>query len=158
MNRQVRNRRLRLVVREIVLGLSGGTGRREEGSFFGECGIEVVWSFGLWRSFGALASPAATLLDVDDMSPMHEAVNDGGGKGRVAQHLAPLFHREVAGDDGGLSLVPGFDEVEEETGILRLGREVSKVIEDEQVEACQASDEAVGGVVGQGGVEVGQHA
>ena len=55
-------------------------------------------------------------LEADDLSVMQKAIEESACRGRVAEHLAPVFHRAIGGDQNRsglisagtkLSIVPG---------------------------------------------------
>jgi len=114
---------------------------------------QLGWALLVWRSVRPLGAIGAPPLDVDDMSPLHQAVDEGRGQGGVAQRLPPLVDAEIAGEDEGMFVVTGIDEVEEERRILGPGREMTQVVDDEQIDAAQTCDEGIDAMVGQSGIK-----
>ena len=63
-----------------------------------------------------LTKPIAVASDVDDVTVMHEAIDEGRGHDIIAEDLAPLLEAFVAREDRGRVFVPPRHELEEEHG------------------------------------------
>src|SRR6185437_11057470 len=60
---------------------------------------------------GAVAQAVAAAGDGDHLGVVQEAVEDGGGGGHVADELAPVLQRAVAGHHGRADLVASHDDL-----------------------------------------------
>src|ERR1035438_7406955 len=83
----------------------------------------------------SLAVGAAHALagEVEAVGVVNEAVEDGVGEGRIADDVAPLIDRDLAGDEGGAPSVAVLEDLEQ-VDALRLGEDLqSPVVEDEQM-------------------------
>ena len=69
------------------------------------------------------------------MGVVNEAVEDGVGIGRIADHLVPLLDRKLAGDDGRAAAVALFEDFEEIVPRVGIERFETPVVEDEQIDA-----------------------
>ena len=67
------------------------------------------------------------------MGVVDEAVEDGVGVGRVADHLVPFVDGELAGDDGGAAAVAFFEDLEEIVAGAGVERFEAPVVEDEEM-------------------------
>ena len=71
------------------------------------------------------------------MSVVNEAVEDGVGEGRIADDLAPLLDRNLAGDDRGSELM-GILEDFEEIALLGFGeRRQAPIVQDQELERAK---------------------
>ena len=53
------------------------------------------------RELGVLPETVAVAADVDDVTVMHQAIDERGGHHFIAKDFAPRFEAFVAGQDGG---------------------------------------------------------
>ena len=70
---------------------------------------------------------------------MDEPVEYGVGVSRLGDHLMPLRHRELAGDDGGAAAVALFQDFEEIVTGLIVERLEPPIIEDQELGAAERS-------------------
>src|SRR6202047_176401 len=79
----------------------------------------VLLAVGFWRevTFGSILSgwhwsgPAQAVPgEIDAMGVVHEAVEDGVGIGRVADHLVPFVDGDLAGEEGRAAAVAFFED------------------------------------------------
>ena len=71
------------------------------------------------------------------MGVVDDAVEDGVGDGRFADHVVPLSNGKLGGDQGRFSFVALLEDFEQIEPLL-IGQGMgSPVIEDEQLDACQ---------------------
>ena len=61
-----------------------------------------------------LPQAVALALDGDDVAVVQQAVQDGGGQHGVPEHLAPIAHGLVAGQDHAPPLVAAVHELEQQ--------------------------------------------
>ncbi len=64
---------------------------------------------------------------------MHQSVDDGDDADRIRKHLTPFGKRTVGGDDGRLEFITAIDDVEQQIGVAASVREISDLINDQQV-------------------------
>ena len=87
---------------------------------------------------------------------MAKSIQGGGAEQLVWEGIAPFAEVEVAGDDGGSTLIAFCDQVME---VLIMGRTQwfqPEVVDDEQRYACQIHELALVGVGGPGGMQAAQ--
>src|SRR3546814_21073216 len=80
-----------------------------------------------------LAEPIAVTADCDHGAVVQQAIQDGGGDHRVAEHRAPLGDRAVRGEQDRAALVTPADQLEEQGGGVRLERTVAELVDDQQL-------------------------
>src|SRR3989344_2891403 len=66
-----------------------------------------------------------------------EAVEDGVGQGRIADHLVPLLDGDLAGDEGGSAAVAILEDFQEIDALGLGGHRQAPVVGDEQIDAGQ---------------------
>jgi len=71
-----------------------------------------------------------------------DAVADGVGEGGIAQVVVPMFRVELAGHDGGSGFLAVLEHLEKIASILIGDRRNREVVEDEHVDAGNASEHA----------------
>jgi hypothetical protein len=91
----------------------------------------------MWFCRAALAQALAGELDA--IGVVQETVEDGVGDGGIADDLVPAIHGQLAGDDGGASLVAILDDLEQVAALLVVELLGSPVVEDEQVGPGEAA-------------------
>src|SRR5512134_362921 len=96
----------------------------------------------------------ALALEVDDLGLGEEAIEDGGGRGDVAEEGAPVLGRPVGGDHGGRLLVPANEDLEEVLGGAGPEALHAEVFDHEQVDLGETLDELLALVKGLGLEEV----
>ena len=64
-----------------------------------------------------------------------ETVENGVGDGGIGDDLVPVIHGNLAGDDGGATLMPVVDDLEEIAALVAGERSYSPVVEDEKFDA-----------------------
>jgi hypothetical protein len=72
-------------------------------------------------------------LDIDDVTVLGEAVDEGRDAGGAGEDGGPLLEGEVGGDDGGALLVAAGDDGVEAVGGAAVGGEVAELVEDEEM-------------------------
>ncbi len=70
--------------------------------------------------------------DVDDVTVMHETVDQGARHDIIPKDLAPVLEARVAREDGGGALVAAAHELQEEHGAGPRAREVAELVHDEE--------------------------
>src|SRR3546814_8558401 len=80
-----------------------------------------------------LAEPIAVTADCDHGAVVQQAIQDGGGDHRVAEHRAPLGDRAVRGEQDRAALVTPADQLEEQVGGVRIERQVAELVDDQQL-------------------------
>src|ERR1700738_3115522 len=97
-----------------------------------------------WRevTFGSILSgwhwsgPAQAVPgEIDAMGVVHEAVEDGVGIGRVADHLVPFVDGDLAGEEGRAAAVAFFEDFIEIAAGAGVERVESPIVENEQLGA-----------------------
>ena len=83
------------------------------------------WGFGQAFSFAHGFSLEGNLVRVVD-----EAVEDGVGQGGVANDLVPVVDGNLAGDEGGASVVAVFNDLEEVASLFVRQARLPPVIQD----------------------------
>ena len=87
--------------------------------------------------------PPGVGVDVDDVAVLGEAVDESDDAGGAGEHGgAPLFEREVRGDDRRALLVATIDEGVEQVGGLAVARQVADLVEDQDVGRGVATEPA----------------
>ena len=66
------------------------------------------------------AQPIALAFDGNDVAVVEQPVQDGRGQDVVAEHLAPVPHRLVAGEDDAAPLVAAVHQLEQQVRRLTL--------------------------------------
>jgi hypothetical protein len=75
------------------------------------------------------------------LSVVDEAVENGVGIGRIADHGVPALDRELAGDDGGSSSVTFLEDLEQVVTGLCVERLEAPVIENQQLDATEGAND-----------------
>jgi hypothetical protein len=96
---------------------------------WGRSGLEASCRCGLPDG---TASAQGIAFELDPVSGVDDAVEDGVGKRRVADHLMPSTEGELAGDDQRASVVAIIDDLEEITPLLGIEGLGPPVVEDQQ--------------------------
>src|SRR3954453_13707864 len=102
------------------------------------------------RSVGRLVVKLLTLggyfsealaLEREPVSVVNQAIENGIGKGRIADDLVPMFDRKLAGPHGRAAAVPILHDFQEVAALLGGHWSKSPIIEDEKLDASQALEE-----------------
>ena len=90
----------------------------------------------LFSSQTALGVGQAVAFTVgfEDVNAMGQPVQHGPGEPFAAQHLRPVFKRQVGGDDEAGTLISTGHHIEEQFGPGLGERDVAEFVEDEQIE------------------------
>ena len=78
-----------------------------------------------------------------------EITDQRGGERSVAQDFAPHLDAQIATDDRRAFAVAGIYQVKEQIGVLGFGGNGSDVVKDQEIGSSEATDEPVGGPIGQ---------
>ena len=105
------------------------------------CGTERLVRSTLLDRFRS-GSPQAVAGQAEPLSVMDEAVENGVGIGRIADHGVPAFDGELAGDDGGASSVAFLKNLEQVVAGLGVERLEPPVVEDQELDAAEGADDA----------------
>src|SRR5271156_1739870 len=76
------------------------------------------------------------------MGVVDEAIEDGVGIGRVADHLVPFVDRDLGGEDGRASSVAVFEDLVEIAACTAVERVEAPIVEDEELDAGEAAHDA----------------
>ena len=76
------------------------------------------------------------------MGVVNEAVEDGVGEGRIADDLAPLLDRNLAGDDRRSALMAVLQDFEEIALFGLCERRQTPVVQDQELDAREAFEQA----------------
>ena len=72
---------------------------------------------------------------------MAQPRQQGLDHGSSAEEVVPLVVIEVGGDQGRATVVALLHELEEDVGLLGLEIEIPHLVDEKQIEACEAVDE-----------------
>ena len=101
-------------------------------------GISTASGSGRCQRPGACAAQAIA-GEVDALRVVHQAVEDGVGVGRIADHGVPLVDRQLAGEDGGAPAVAFLEDLQQIVPGAGVERGEAPVVEDEDVDLRPAS-------------------
>src|SRR5271169_1947771 len=73
------------------------------------------------------------------MGVVDEAVEDGVGVGRIADHLMPFVDRNLAGEEGRAAAVAFFEDLVEVAAGAGIERVETPIVEDEKLDAVEAA-------------------
>ena len=79
---------------------------------------------------------------VDDVCAVGEAVDDGFGESGVGEDLGPFAEGQVGGDDQAAAFVAFGEDLEDELGGAVGQREIAQLVEDDELGAGVAADDA----------------
>jgi hypothetical protein len=107
----------------------------------------IFWHFAgpasIVRSgFECAFAPQRVAGEVDAMGVVDEAIENGVGVGGIADHVVPFVDRQLAGDDGRAPAVAFFQDLEKVVAGLRIEGLEAPVVEDQQLDAGQRSQQA----------------
>ena len=74
---------------------------------------------------------------------MDEAIQDGVGVGRIADDGVPIFHRQLAGDDGGSAAIALFEDFQEVVAGLGIERLQPPVVQDQELDVAERAADAI---------------
>jgi len=90
------------------------------------------------------------------MGVVDEAVEDGVGIGRVADHLVPFVDRDLAGQDGRAAAVAFFEDLVEIAAGAGIERIETPIVEDKELGAVEAAHDTGIAPVAAGQGEIGK--
>src|SRR3954454_16621469 len=90
----------------------------------------------------AVAEAPGLVAGVDDVRAVGEAVDDGFGEAGVVEDLGPFAEGQVGGDDQRPAFVALGEALEDELGGAGRQGEIAELIQDDQLGAGVASDDA----------------
>ena len=73
---------------------------------------------------------------------MHQTVEDGVGDCGISDQLVPMLDGNLAGHDCRAAAVTVVDDVEQVAALLRGERGEPPIVEDQQLDTCQALEQA----------------
>jgi hypothetical protein len=91
--------------------------------------------------WGALLAQAVA-AELQTMSVVDDAVEDGVGQGRFADQVMPFVDRDLAGDQRGAAAVTVFDDFEHVVAVLGPERLEAPIIEDQQFDPAEGAHQA----------------
>src|SRR5712691_9278033 len=92
------------------------------------------------------------------MGVVDDPVEDGIGKGRLADQVMPAIDRELAGDQGGAAAVAVLDDLEQIVALLGPERLQAPIVEDQELDAAERAHQAGVAAVAAGEREIAEHA
>jgi hypothetical protein len=90
---------------------------------------------------GGLEFAHAVTGEFDSIGVVDDAIEDGVGKGRVADDLVPALDRQLAGDDDRAGVVAVLDNLQEIAALFGIELLWSPIIEDEKIDASEGAQE-----------------
>src|SRR5882724_5260511 len=102
------------------------------------CGTEWFVRSTLLDCFRS-GSSQAVACQVEPLSVVDEAVENGVGIGRIADHGVPALDGELAGDDGGASSVAFLENFEQIVAGLGVERLEPPVVENQELDAAEGA-------------------
>lgn len=72
-------------------------------------------------------------VDIDGMTMLGEAIDEGAQAGGVVEDGPPLLVGEVCGQDDSPSLVPAADDMKEQIGGAAVAGYITELVEDQEV-------------------------
>lgn len=109
-------------------------------------------------SFLRLFSPQAFTRQIDAMSIVNEAVQDGVGIGWISNDVMPCRHGKLTGDDGRTAAVAILEDFEEIMTGLIIERFKAPIVEDQQLNAAKGPLQACVTAVASGECQIGEQA
>src|SRR5437660_2843232 len=103
-----------------------------------------------------LAPSLGGALELDAVGVVEQAVEDGVGQGGVGARGVPVVRRELADDHGGAELAAVLDDLEQVAGLLGGGGGEQEVVEDQERDLGQLSQQPGGAAVAAGQGQVGE--
>jgi hypothetical protein len=86
-----------------------------------------------------------------------DPVEDGLGKGRLADQVVPAVDRDLAGDQRGAAAVALFDDFQHVVALLRPKRLEAPIVEDQQLDATERAHQTRVAAVAAGEREIAKH-
>ena len=94
--------------------------------------------------------------ELDAVSVVEQAIEDGVGVSRVADELVPIVDRDLTGDDGRAAAVAGLEDLEKIVTSGGIERCEAPVVEDEQLDAAEHAQQPSIAAVATGEREIGE--
>src|SRR6266849_9975641 len=107
----------------------------------GGCDLSITrcaWSSG--DGFGCLLLAQTVALELHTMGIVDDPVEDGVGKGRLADQVVPAVDRDLAGDKRGAAAVAVFDDFQHVMALLGPKGLETPIVEDQQLDAAERTD------------------
>ena len=101
----------------------------------------VLSATGSGLSAGFTGSPHAFAVEVDAVSVMDQAIEDGIGVGGITDQRVPLIDGKLAGDDGGVVAVAVLEDLQQVVASGGIERFEAPVVEDEDIDAAEGAKE-----------------
>src|SRR5215470_10740792 len=92
--------------------------------------------------FWRLLLAQAVAAELQAMSVMDDAVEDGVGEGRFADQIVPAVDRDLAGDQRGAAAVAVLDDLQQVVTLLGTERLKTPVVEDQELDAAEGTHQA----------------
>ena len=81
-------------------------------------------------------------VQLQTMSIVDEAIEDGVCDGRVCDRLVPVIDRQLAGDECGAAVVPVIDKLQEIAALIGRERREAPIVEDQQLDTRERAQQA----------------
>src|ERR1700747_1580942 len=92
--------------------------------------------------FRRLLLAQAVAAELQAMSVMDDAVEDGVGEGRFADQIVPAVDRDLAGDQRGAAAVAVLDDLQQVVTLLGTKWLKTPVVEDQELDAAEGTHQA----------------
>src|SRR5215472_7424780 len=93
--------------------------------------------------FRRLLLAQAVAAELQAMSVMDDAVENGVGEGRFADQIVPAVDRDLAGDQRGAAAVAVLDDLQQVVTLLGTEWLKTPVVEDQELDAAEGTHQAV---------------
>jgi hypothetical protein len=77
--------------------------------------------------------PIAVAVHLEDVDVMGEPIEQGARQALGAEHGGPLVERQIAGDDGGATLVALAEHLEQQLGAGWRERHIAELVDDQEL-------------------------
>src|SRR6516162_479440 len=109
-------------------------------------------------NFRCLLLAQAVAAELQAMSVMDDAVEDGVGEGRFADQIVPAVDRDLAGDQRGATAVAVLDDLQQVVTLLGAEWLETPVVEDQELDAAEGPHQAGVAAVAAGQCEIVEQA
>jgi len=118
----------------------------QKGPFLRDASFPEAAQLSMWRSCLGPAGlrPSGSVLEapilvgsLEDVTVVGEAIEERGGRLRVAEHARPFAEGQVRGDHDGYPLIEAADQMEEELAAGLGEGLVTELVEDQEIKAAE---------------------